>query len=251
MSTDPKTTTSAEPLTGRRPLLAVAVALALAVGAAAGVLGLRSLEWPVDVVHIEGETRHIDRAALQRIVSHHVRDGFFGTDLSALRRDLVAMPWVRDASLRRVWPDRLDVDVREHTAAAVWNEDALVSTRGVVFRPDAFRRDGLPVLRGPVGQAETMLERYLAFRPRLADLDLELVVIEQDARRSWALELDDGLVLILGREQIDARLDRFIAVWPIAIAGKRETIRRVDLRYPNGFAIAWRDDAGKPAEGGA
>lgn len=251
MSAAPKKLQPREPLAERRPLFAVAGALALAIAAAAGVLGLRSLEWPVDVVHIEGETRHSDRAALQRIVSHHVRDGFFGTDLSALRRDLRAMPWVRDAALRRIWPDRLDVDVREHEAAAVWNEDALVSTRGAVFRPDEFTRGDLPRLAGPAGQAEATLERYSAFQPRLSDLGLQLVEVEQDARRSWELGLDDGLVLVLGREQIEARLDRFIAVWPIAIAGKRDTIRRVDLRYPNGFAIAWRDDAGEPAEGGA
>lgn len=240
-----------EPSSSRGPWFAVAAALAIAAAAVAAVLGLRSLEWPVEVVRIDGETRYSDRDELQRIVTRHVRDGFFGTDLTALREALIAMPWVRDASLRRVWPNRLDVAVREHTAAAVWNDAALVSSRGAVFRPDEFASDGLPRLHGPVGQAEAMLRRFADFQPRFDALGLELVRVEQDARRSWQLGLDDGLVLKLGREQIDARLDRFIAVWPAAIAGQREAIRRIDLRYPNGFAIAWRDDASEPAEGGA
>ena len=212
---------------------------------------LRSLEWPIEVVRIDGETRFSDREALQKVVTTHVQAGFFGTDLPALRADLKAMPWVRDASLRRVWPDRLDVDIREHEPAAVWNGDALVSTRGAVFAPETFDFENLPRLRGPEGQAANMLARRHRFDLLLMPAGMRVAGLELDERRSWSAELDDGLRVRLGREEIDARLERLVAAWPAIMAGQSERIRRVDLRYPNGFAIAWHEGTSDSPEGGA
>lgn len=234
-----------------RPWRMVVGVLVATIAAAGAVLWLRSLEWPIDVVRIEGETRYSDRERLQRIVSAHVRDGFFGTDLPDLRDDLIAMPWVRDASLRRVWPARLDVEIREHSAAAVWNEDALISEHGEVFRPEAFDAGDLPRLSGPEGQAPLMLARFAEFGLRLNAVGMEIAAIEQDARRSWTVALDDGLRVRLGRQSVDERIDRLVAAWPSVIAGQRARIDTVDLRYPNGFAIAWRENASDSPEGGA
>lgn len=235
----------------RRPLVVVGGVLLAALAAAGAIVGLRSLEWPIEVVRIDGDIRNSDRDALRRVVSGHTRDGFFGTDLGALRRSLVELPWVRDAGLRRVWPHRLDVDIDEHRAAAVWNEDQLVSRAGVVFAPETFDDDGLPRLAGPDGTAEAMLARLRRFQVQLDGIGADIDRLRQDERRSWTAELADGIELRLGREQVDARLERLAAVWWPAVAGERARIRAVDLRYPNGFAIAWRSEADDTPEGGA
>ena len=57
-----------------------------------------------------------------------------------------------------------------------------------------------------------------------------------DARRSWTLQLDDGLVIRLGNKDVQARLTRFFRVYP-RLQQMATQVREMDLRYPNGFAI--------------
>lgn len=223
-----------------RTVLAVAMAAVLAAGA---VIWMRSLHWPIEVVRIDGQTRYVDTEELRGIVVRHARQGFFGIDLSALRADISDLPWVRRAALRRVWPDTLHVDVREHRPVARWNDDALVSDRGVVFRPATIEPDDLPALFGPPGQAAGMLATHARYESMLASLGLRIRMLRQDTRRSWQIELDEGPVLRLGREAVDERLERLIAVWPLALADRQARLRSVDLRYTNGFAVAWREES--------
>lgn len=212
----------------------------------------RSADWPVDVVRIDGALPHTDRDRLKAVVARHAEAGFAGMDLHALRNDLEGLPWVRSAALRRIWPDTLHVDVREHEPVAVWNGDALVARNGTIFRPERVSRGELVRLRGPEGHGAQMLQRLRRFQRRLEPLDLAIAALEQDARRAWRMELANGIVLRLGRERIDSRMARFRSVWPAALAGQAERIRAVDLRYTNGFAIAWRDGERPDArEGGA
>ena len=227
--------------------------LAAAVLAAGTVWWWHTAHWPVDVVRIDGTVAHADRERLKAVVARHTRAGFFGMDLGALRRDLTALPWVRDAALRRVWPGTLRVTVREHDAAATWNGRALVSAGGTVFEPARIESGGLPELTGPAGHGPAMLERLRRFRQRLAPLGLGIAGLHQDQRRAWRLELANGVTLRLGREAISARLDRFVAVWPGVLAPEAARVEAVDLRYTNGFAVAWREGAAGDAvrEGGA
>lgn len=210
----------------------------------------RAVDWPIDVVRIDGAVRHTDRERMKSIMARHAEAGFAAMDLGALRRELVELPWVREASLRRVWPDTLRVEVHEHDPVAVWNEEALVSDEGVVFRPSEFDPDDLARLRGPSGQGGEMLERLRAFEERLAPIDLEISGVEQDARRAWRLTLDNGIVLRLGRDRVEERLGRFRAVWSGVLKPRAERIAAVDLRYTNGFAVAWRDGEKPEAPGG-
>lgn len=243
------------PGTGRggATLRVLAGVLALALLLAAAAWWLRSTQWPISVVRIDGAMAHTDPAAVERVVTGHTDGaGFFRLELGALRADLEALPWLRTASLRRVWPDALQVVVYEHVAAARWNGAALVSERGTVFRPASLPGLELPELSGPEGHGAGMLQRLRALDRRLGPLGLAVRGLHQDARRAWRVELDNGVALRLGRGEIDRRLDRFVAVWPSVLERKAGHIDAVDLRYPNGFAVAWREGAGEQArEGGA
>ncbi|MDZ7786853.1 MAG: cell division protein FtsQ/DivIB [Halofilum sp. (in: g-proteobacteria)] len=224
--------------------------LTLAMLAGGLVWWARAVDWPIEVVRIDGPVRHTDRERMKSIMARHAEAGFAAMDLTALRRELVDLPWVREASLRRVWPDTLRVEVREHEPVAVWNDDALVSDEGVVFRPAEFSADDLARLEGPKGQGGEMLERLRAFEQRLAPLGLKIAGLEQDARRAWRLTLGNGIVLRLGRDRVAERLARFRAVWSGVLKPRAERIAAVDLRYTNGFAVAWRDGEQPQAPGG-
>ncbi len=224
--------------------------LTVAILAGGVVWWARAVDWPIDVVRIDGAVRHSDRERMKSIMARHAEAGFAAMDLTALRRELVELPWVRDASLRRIWPDTLRVEVHEHEPVAVWNDEALVSDGGAVFRPAEFSAEGLARLSGPQGQGSEMLERLRRYEQRLAPLDLEIAALEQDARRAWRLTLANGIVLRLGRDRVAERLGRFRAVWSGVLKPRAERIAAVDLRYTNGFAVAWREGEKPQAPGG-
>ncbi|NCO19381.1 MAG: cell division protein FtsQ, partial [Gammaproteobacteria bacterium] len=94
---------------------------------------------------------------------------------------------------------------------------------------------GLPRLQGPQARAGEIFERWQELRILLQPADLEIALLALDPRGAWRIELNDGRELLLGREQLEQRLGRFLAVR--SELARYDDIRRIDLRYPNGLAL--------------
>ncbi len=177
-----------------------------------------------------------------------VQGNFFTVDLEAVKETFEKLPWVRKAEVRRRWPDALELRIEEHDAVAYWtvseNGDArLVNRQGEVFV--AASNADLPQFDGPQGSSNWLLARYREFSPMLQPLGLRLVGLALSAREAWQLQLDNGMTIVLGREQekspLAERLQRFIAVWPGVEKEIDIEIRVADLRYPGGFALTPAD----------
>ena len=147
---------------------------------------------------------------------------------------------MRSVSIRREFPHRLLVQLEEHQALARWNNNALVNLQGEVFVADSGQ-----VLPGFIGQDGTSYEvvsHYEQFSRQLAALDMRVAQLALSPRHAWQLRLSNGMVLELGRENMQQRLERFVSVYPYLGGGgqgatDRNTVRYVDLRYRNGFAV--------------
>ena len=102
-----------------------------------------------------------------------LKGNFFSIDLDAARAAFESVPWVRRATVRRVWPNQLAVELEEHQPAALWQGDSerrnerLVNTHGEVFEANLgdVEEDGLPVLTGPEGRADEMLSMARRLAP--------------------------------------------------------------------------------------
>lgn len=206
--------------------------------AALYVLGVTILHlpiFPLREISVSGGTAHTTRGQVEAIVAEHVRGTFFTLDLEATRGAFEKLPWVRRANLRRTWPDRLEVALEEHVALARWHDTALVNSYGEVF--EAAAGEALPVFSGPAGAAPEIAEHYRQFRPALASIGRVAVEIRLSERRAWEIALDDGHLLELGRQDVTARLARFVGVYRRTVARLPPAPYRVDLRYSNGFAV--------------
>jgi cell division protein FtsQ len=94
-----------------------------------------------------------------------------------------------------------------------------------------------------VGSERDVAVRYLAVRGLLAQADLTLESLSMDQRGAWRVVLGSGQEIRLGRRDIDQRLYRFFDVVAPALENELMRVKYVDLRYTNGFAVGWLDDA--------
>jgi cell division protein FtsQ len=200
--------------------------------------------FPLRHVEVTGDAKHITRAQVDAIVRNELRGTFFTLNLAHARRSFEKLPWVREVKLRRHWPDRLEVNITEHVALARWGSAALVNTHGEIFQ--AAYDGKLPVFIGPPGTSKEIAIQYEFFRRNLSAIQVQPVVVQLSARRAWQVKLESGPTLQLGRDDIEARLARYIAVHERTVGALARRIDYVDLRYSNGFAVRIPELKGMP-----
>ena len=183
----------------------------------------------------EGTVIRTTHEQVEAIAKRDFRGTFFTLDIVRLRHSFEKLPWVRRADVRRQWPDRVDVLIEEHQPLARWGADALVNTQGEVFT--AAIDATLPRFNGPTGTSKEVALQYDVFRRDFAAIGREPVQVHLSPRRAWQVRLDNGMTLEVGREQVPARVARFLAVYEQTIVPLGRRVDAVDLRYSNGFAV--------------
>jgi cell division protein FtsQ len=234
-----------------------ATATVLFVGLA--VLLVASLCWwavrhplfSLGAITVQGEVAHNSAATLRANVAPQLRGNFFTVDLTATRRAFEAVPWVREATVRREFPNRLRVALQEHHPVALWGEEGgsrMVNSFGELFEANAgdVESEGLPRLAGPDDQAQQVLAMFRALAPLVEPLDLAVEELQLTGRGSWRLGLDNGAQLELGRGdagEVVPRVQRFVQTLTQVASryGRRpESLVSADLRYGDGYALRLR-----------
>ncbi|MFY9514690.1 MAG: cell division protein FtsQ/DivIB [Rubrivivax sp.] len=222
---------------------------------AAGVLWLtRAPLFTLRAIQLDGELQRNSINTVRANAMPRVKGGsFFSVDLKASREAFEAVPWVRQAVVQRIWPNRLKVRLEEHRAAALWqgqNEEAsgsdrLVNSFGEVFDANIgdVEDEALPLFAGPDGSAAQMLALYRRLQPVLQRLDLEIGTLHLSGRGSWRVELDNGASIELGRGEADevlARTERFVRTVSQVTGRFRQPLLFADLRHTDGYAVRLR-----------
>ena len=192
--------------------------------------------FPLHSVRLSAAPQRVDAAEVLQVVRNEVHGNFFTVDIERLRQSLEKLPWVRNVSIRREFPHRLAVRLEEHQALARWNNAALLNQQGEVFA--AKSEQVLPSFTGQDGSAAEVTQQYAQFSRQLAALDLQVTRLALSPRHAWQLRLSNGMVLELGREDMQQRLARFVEVYPYSLATMQSKVKYVDLRYRNGFAVS-------------
>ena len=240
---------SASPLLGvlvlrrmSRWVAAGAGVLTVTITALLGVEQLRDPErFPLLKVAVDGELRYLDRTKLREVVIDAIDGNFFTVDMPAVRERVQALPWVDDASVRRVWPDTLTMEVVEQSPYAIWGTSKLVNARGDVFAPGVLPETlALVRLYGPAGRAADVIAFHRIAADQCEGVGLAVSRLGLNEQREWHIEFrDTPLRLVLGARSSAQRLARFVEVYPVLVADQTRRPVRVDMRYPNGFAVSW------------
>lgn len=199
-----------------------------------------ALDRPVRRVLVEGAFQRVSPPEIESAVTEAVQGGLASVDLDKVRERVERIEWVDSAVVQRRWPDALRVVVTEEVAAARWNEAGLLNARGELFIRNArYVPPELPLLQGPDGSEQAVAQLYLDAQGRLLEAGLRLTGVRLDERGAWELELGNGLAVRLGRLTVNERLERFITLASPMVAKRLAEIASVDMRYTNGFSVAW------------
>ena len=237
-------------------LAALCVVLALsAVGAAALWRLAQQPKFQLKRIDVRGDLPHVTAASVRAALAGRLRGNYFTMRLDDTRRLFETVPWVAQASVRRVWPDRLIVTLTEYRALGVWEDGRLLSDRGELFvaNPDEAEIYGrLPEFSGPFSAAKEAARRYYELSAQFAALSLSIAAIDISDRKAWSLRLapdlrDDAkdrsdIRVELGRDRaaipLGERVAQVVAAYPFVVAQLGGPPARIDARYANGLVAS-------------
>lgn len=200
---------------------------------------------PIKSVSISADAENISAATLKNVVAQNSAGGFFSLNTEQLKNNLMSLPWVKSVDIQRVWPNQLKIKVKERQVAELWGTVGAVDSDGNLFFPEAQTLPkNLPVLNGPNEHATDVVNLYKNLSLILAPASMTISTLTLSDRGSWQLQLNNGLLVILGNDDVASRFKKFIALYPKIIGENSSKALTVDLRYPNGIAVLWK--SGKP-----
>jgi cell division protein FtsQ len=197
-------------------------------------------------ITLEGELTHNTPLTVRAAVGPKLTGSFLSLDLERARDAFEEVPWVRHATVRRIWPDRLTVRLEEHRAAALWNagsaDERLVNSFGEVFEANLgdVDDDALPRLAGPAGSSARVLAMLRVLEPALQPLGSPMRSLQLTHHGAWRTRLANGVVIELGRGEpgdVAARAARFVRTLPQVTASLQRPLLAADLRHGDGYAV--------------
>ncbi|WAC72985.1 cell division protein FtsQ/DivIB [Roseateles sp. SL47] len=239
------------------------VAALLFLAVTVGCLGL-AFQWlvrqpffAVGAITVEGDVSRNSTASLRANALPRLRGNFVTMNLRNARQAFEAVPWVRRATVQRVWPRKLLVRLEEHHPAAYWetkadnadaDSDAVVDTRlvntfGEVFEANLgdVEDDDLPTLSGPAKTAAAMLAMWQKLDPlSRSKLNEGVERLDLSGRGSWKVTLEKGAVVELGRgteADVVARYSQFMDSIPRITGRYHTSMISADLRHEQGYAV--------------
>ena len=219
--------------------------------AAAAWWAVRNPVFAIAGITVQGELAHNSAVTLRANVTPRLAGNFFTLDLARAKSAFETVPWVRQAVVRREFPNRLRVLLQEHQPVAHWgheSESKLLNSQGEVFEANGgdVEQDELPRFAGPAGQSAEILAMYRALQPLFEPVDAVIEQLALSGRGGWRAELDSGAVIELGRgtpAEVAVRTQRFLSTLTQVTSryGRTaESLVSADLRHADGYALRLR-----------
>jgi cell division protein FtsQ len=208
--------------------------------------------FPIAYVRVEGGIENLDLAKFQQAVLPIVSGGYFTLDTVELEGAVRSFAWIEGVRFTRVWSDTVEIFITEHKPVARWGDKALLNQRGERFAPDSIEAfSNLPVIYGPSGMEASLLEMLENLNDRLEPKGVSVASLDLSKRRAWVIKLSNGLEIHFGRQDPVQSLEQFLEWAPKLGEDGFSRLKRLDLRYTNGFAVVRKpaQEAGAGLEG--
>jgi cell division protein FtsQ len=177
------------------------------------------------------------------------RSSLLFLDAEAVRDKLKANPWIGEATVLKLYPGQLQIDITERSAFALWQQDgrlSVISDDGAVLEPYVSRRFlSLPLVVGK--GAETRARDFLALLARYPQVRSATKAVIFVGERRWNLRLKDGLDIRLPENDVGNALASLSKLDKDDRLFSRDIVA-IDMRLPDRLTVQLSDDAAKARE---
>ncbi|CAM2956554.1 cell division protein FtsQ/DivIB [Legionella worsleiensis] len=227
-------------------LLGLLIVIAIILAGRLGYFYLSDADrFPINTVKVAASYEHVSHKELEEVLTNHLSTSFFALPVRQLQNELNAINWIESAYVERVWPDTIKIKLVEKNPVAVWG-NALMTADGKIFNEGSIPADlHIPKLKGPTGQQLDVLQVYEKLSKILSSYGLNAAELSLRDNQAWVLHLGNGIKIYLGKKELEARLLRFCKAYPAVFAEKADQLASVDLRYPRGMAVQWKQQTGR------
>jgi len=196
---------------------------------------------PIKEIGISGEFNQLSARELHTLIVDGVSGNFFTLSVEKIYQQFYALPWVEKIWVHRVWPDKINIEIRENIAVAILKNRGLLNSAGTVFSADTIGfEDTLPTFFVANEYEQEAIAAYHRYDKILSQANVKIRQFIFDTRKAQRIILANGLALKLGRVETEYRLKRFIRAYTSNLLEKKNEIEGVDLRYTNGFSVKWK-----------
>ena len=195
----------------------------------------------VNKVVVAGELRYVDKALVIDEVRPFLDKGFIKLELSKIQQRLEMLPWIYSVQVSRRWPSDVVINIVEQQVIAQWSDEGFLNHRGELFLSNDIEIKGLPQLDGPTGSSLDVMKKYRAVSSLLRDKDLQLKRLSLAKSGAWVVELNEAVIIEVGRDLLMEKMRRFTEAYEMVLVDHFSNIKKIDMRYSNGLAVAWRE----------
>jgi len=177
------------------------------------------------------------------------RSSLLFLDATTLRDKLKANPWISDATILKLYPGRLQIDVVERAAFALWQQDGrltVIAEDGAVLEPFIARRFAtLPLVVGK--GADTQARDFIALLDRYPQVRAATRAAIFVGERRWNLRLKDGLDVRLPENDVGNALAMLSKLDKEDGLFSRDIVA-IDMRLPDRLTVQLSEEAAKARE---
>jgi len=198
---------------------------------------------PIRQVVLQGDIPRSEQQMILAQLQNQDLGRFFSVNLNQVKDQVESNVWVDGATVSRVWPDRLMVELSPQVIVARWGDGQVLNHHWQVLDLDlslVTNLEALPVLQGPLDQTQKMAASFRSMSAVLAREELAINTLRMAKRGAVDLALDNDIEVLLGRDEGMQRLRRVVQIYDTDLADLKQPIARIDGRYPHGVAVAMK-----------
>lgn len=203
----------------------------------------RALGFGVSLVAISGQ-RELTNSEVLEASGVTTRDSILFLDVQAVRQRLKSLPLVRDATVRKLYPDQLVIAVTERTPYALWQLDgevSVIAADGTVI--DQMRDQRFTKLPFVVGEgANERVPEFLKLLEAAGDLKSRVSAGVLVGQRRWNFKLNNGVDVRLPESDPEAAVAKLAVLARDNKLPDKDVIA-IDMRMPGRITVRLSEDA--------
>ena len=193
---------------------------------------------PIEHYELAGELSFLEPEEVDQVLGHYFGTSFWQIELNTIQSELIRLEWVSQAVVKRHWPNRIYVEIKEQRPVARWGSSALINQEGEIFSPKKYDEfDSLVLLEGEPDDAKKILSAFSSFQEQLTNVGFTISSLKHQLDGVWRIKLVNGSEIILDSKEGGHKLETFIMAYPQLVKTLRKSAQAYDLRYSNGFIV--------------